>query len=295
MARSAPPPLRPDSRLRHRLDDRSRGRNDRARGRHGREERRRLRHEPALRRFVRHARRARASKLQNAADAAARAALSRVASGAHARPRHARTSPGWRIRPAAAFWIEGFHKAIDGDDGPEGRIVVLLEGSEALLERATRDLRSALGRAGVPETRVVDAGARESFERVVDAYIACLGERSVTYRLYPFPHESERCALRSARRSPRRFELRTETIVDVMNGDVVLRVSELDARAFGAKIENFDDALHELEPRAQVVASKHPSSPISARLGRGARGDRADARAQSALRSQPHAEPRPLR
>jgi glycolate oxidase FAD binding subunit len=160
------------------------------------------------------------------------------------------------IRPAAAFWIEGFHKAIDGDDGPEGRIIVLLEGSEALLERATRDLRSTLGRAGVPETRVIDAGARESFERIVDAYVACLGERSVTYRLYPVPQESERSALRLSELALR-FDLRTETIVDVMNGDVVLRVSSSQARVFGGRIENFDDALHELEPRAQVVASRH--------------------------------------
>jgi FAD linked oxidases, C-terminal domain len=56
----------------------------------------------------------------------------------------------------------------------------------------------------------------------------------------------------------RRFELRTDTILDVMNGDVVLRVSDLNTRALGAKIESFDDALHELEPNAQVVAGKHP-------------------------------------
>ena len=160
------------------------------------------------------------------------------------------------IRPAAAFWVDGFHHAIDGDEGPEGRLLVLLEGSDALLERATLELRSALGRAGVPETRVVEAGAREAFDRVVDTYVACLGERSVTYRLYPFVRDSERCAL-SLHELARRFELRSETIVDVMNGDVVLRVSDLDSHAFGAKIESFDDELHELEPRAQVVASNH--------------------------------------
>lgn len=162
-----------------------------------------------------------------------------------------------RIAPAAAFWIEGFHHAIDGDEGPEGRIFALFEGSEALLERAALELRSALGRAGVPETRVVEAGARESFERVVDAYIACLGERSVTYRLYSVAQESERCAL-SLHELARRFELRSETIVDVINGDVVLRVSDFDVHAFGAKIESFDDALHAAQPRAQVVASQHP-------------------------------------
>jgi glycolate oxidase FAD binding subunit len=158
--------------------------------------------------------------------------------------------------PAAAFWIDGFHNTIDGDDGPEGRVVVLLEGGE-VLERATRELRSTLGRAGIPETRVADAGARESFQRVVDAYIACLGERSVTYRLASFPQEAEQRVLRSHELA-RRFELRTDTLVDIMNGDIVLRVSDLDSRALGAKIEGFDDAFHEIEPRAQVIASNHP-------------------------------------
>lgn len=164
------------------------------------------------------------------------------------------------LRPAAAFWVTGFANAIDGEDGPEGRIVVSVEGSDALLERATRDLRSALGRAGVPETHVVDAGAREAFERVVDAYTACLGERSTTYRLFPSTAQSEQCVL-ALQELAGRFGLRGESIVDVMNGDVVLRVSGLDARALGAKIENFDDALHDAEPHAQVVAGKHSHRP----------------------------------
>jgi glycolate oxidase FAD binding subunit len=164
------------------------------------------------------------------------------------------------IRPAAAFWVTGFNNAIDGEDGPEGRIVVSVEGSDALVERATRDLRSWLGRAGVPETHVLDAGAREAFERVVDAYVACLGERSITYRLFPLPECSAPCAL-SLHELAGRFGLRAESIVDVMNGDVVLRVSDLDARALGSKIENFDDALHDAEPHAQVVGGNHSHRP----------------------------------
>ncbi len=161
------------------------------------------------------------------------------------------------IRPSAAFWIDGFHQAVDGDDGDEGRVVVLLEGSDAVLERATRDLRSALGRAGVPETRVVDAGARESFQRTVDAYVATLGERSITYRLFQFPDQAERAAV-SMGDLARRFELRCESITDVMNGDVIVRVSDLDTRALGSKIERFDEALHDRHPRAQVIAGEHP-------------------------------------
>jgi FAD/FMN-containing dehydrogenase len=47
----------------------------------------------------------------------------------------------------------------------------------------------------------------------------------------------------------------------VMNGDVIARISDLDMRAFGSKIETFDDALHEIEPGAQVIAGAHPHRP----------------------------------
>jgi glycolate oxidase FAD binding subunit len=161
------------------------------------------------------------------------------------------------IRPSAAFWIDGFHNSIDGEDGDEGRIFALLEGSEALLERATRDLRSALGRAGVPDTRVIDAGARESFERIVDAYVAVLGERSISYRVLGAPDSSANRAL-AVHDLAARSELRCETIVDALNGDVVARVSDLDSRALGAKIESFDEALHAAEPQAIVLAGQHP-------------------------------------
>jgi glycolate oxidase FAD binding subunit len=165
------------------------------------------------------------------------------------------------VMPAAAFWIDGFRGTVDGDPGVDGRMIVLLEGSEALVERATRDYRSAFGRAGVPETRVVDAGARESFERVVDAYVANAGERSITYRINAFPDDAyERCSALHA--LARRFELRTDTIVDVMNGDVILRVSDLDSHALAAKIEMFDDALHDAEPAALVIAGRHPSRAL---------------------------------
>ncbi|MBV9233491.1 MAG: FAD-binding protein, partial [Candidatus Eremiobacteraeota bacterium] len=161
------------------------------------------------------------------------------------------------IPPAAALWIRGFYHSIDGEDGDDGRVAVLLEGSAAVLERATRDLRSALGRAGVPSTHVIDAGAREAFQRIVDAYVAALGERSVTYRIHKLVQESEKTALAVCELTAR-FGLRFEVILDIMNGDVVVRASDLDTRLLGGKLENFDDALHEIEPRAQVIACAHP-------------------------------------
>jgi len=53
-----------------------------------------------------------------------------------------------------------------------------------------------------------------------------------------------------------RFELRCETIVDVNNGDAIVRVSDLDSRAIGAKIEMFDDALHDIALCEAVVAAR---------------------------------------
>lgn len=165
-----------------------------------------------------------------------------------------------RTPPAAAFWIDGFRRSISGDDGDDGRIVALFEGSGAFLERAALEVRSALGRAGVPETVVADAGAREAFERVVDAYIACLGERSVTYRVYGLASDAVERA-RELQGLALSFKLKSEAIVDLMNGDVVLRVRARDAQTLGAIVESFDDALHQVEPFALVIASNHPHRP----------------------------------
>ncbi|MBV8638850.1 MAG: FAD-binding oxidoreductase [Candidatus Eremiobacteraeota bacterium] len=173
---------------------------------------------------------------------------------------------GLTVTPAAAFWIDGFKTAVDGEDGAEGRLFVLLEGSESVVDRGTRDLRAAMGRAGVPETRIVDAGARESFERIVDAYIACVGERSITYRIPAFTDDAI-SRVHGMRAIAARFELRTDALIDVMNGDIIFRVSDLDAHALGAKIEMFDDALHDEEPQALVIAGQHPSRALLAVWG----------------------------
>ena len=182
------------------------------------------------------------------------------------RPRAIELLAGLSVVPSAAFWIEGFKTAIDGEDGGEGRLFVLIEGSDAVVERGTRDLRAAMGRAGVAETRILDAGARESFERVVDAYIACVGERSITYRIPAFPDDAI-SRVHAMRAISARFELRTDALVDVMNGDIIFRVSDLDAHALGAKIEMFDDALHDEEPQALVIAGNHPSRALLAVWG----------------------------
>ncbi|HET9030891.1 MAG TPA: FAD-binding oxidoreductase [Candidatus Aquilonibacter sp.] len=175
------------------------------------------------------------------------------------------------VTPAAAFWVDGFKNAIDGDEGAEGRLVVVLEGSAAVVDRGTRDLRAAMGRAGVPETRIIDGGARETFERVVDAYVAPVGERSITYRIAAFPDEAIDRLVRVTQLA-QRFELRHDALIDAMNGDIIVRVSDLDAYALGAKIEMFDDALHDEEPLAMVIAGNHAKRPLLAVWGRETEG-----------------------
>lgn len=175
----------------------------------------------------------------------------------HTRPKTVAQIAALAITPAAAYCIEGFRKTVDGEDGVDGRLYLLLEGSDALVDRATRDLRSVLGRAGIPETTIVDAGAAESYERLVDAQIATLGERSITYRSLGTPAtvEQRATALRDAANS---HELFTDVLLDIMNGEVFVRVSERDSRAFAVKIEACDDEIRTLDPHSVIVAGDAP-------------------------------------
>jgi glycolate oxidase FAD binding subunit len=161
------------------------------------------------------------------------------------------------IEPAAALWIDGYEKEVSGEGGPEGRLFVLLESSNALIERATRDLRSALGKAGVPETKIIDDRAYHLLDSAIDAYISTLSDRSLTYRIPSLPDNAAGLAL-EARDLVRRFALDASVIADVMNGDVVVRASRNDTRDLALKFQVLDDTLHQAQPRARIIAGDHP-------------------------------------
>ncbi|HZZ64173.1 MAG TPA: FAD-binding oxidoreductase [Candidatus Baltobacteraceae bacterium] len=187
--------------------------------------------------------------------AARRALIAKLPQGS--RGRVAELIPQLPVMPAAACCVEGFRKAIDGEDGIDGRIFLLLEGSRHIIDRATREIRSALGRAGVPDTLIVDAGAEKAFERVLDAQIAIVGERSVTYRSSGSAQnvESRAAALRDAANGCSLF---TDVLFDVLNGEVYLRVSERDSRAFAEKIEAADEGITAIDPGRVIVAGDAP-------------------------------------
>ncbi len=124
------------------------------------------------------------------------------------------------LEPAALLLIEGFREA--PPPAPRARLIVLLEGSEQVVERSTRELRSALGSAGVAETRLLDGDdAARAFQSVLDAYVALDGDASVTLLARGLPSEAAARAHRVRAAVPR-----AETIADLRTGDVLVRVRE---------------------------------------------------------------------
>jgi len=158
------------------------------------------------------------------------------------------------IDPAVAVAIQGFRDDIDGRDGPDGRLFFLFEGSRSLVERATRDVRSVLGAAGVPATTLIDAGASQSFARLVDAYTLRVGDRSVTYRCSGLPSDLFVRGKTFAHLA-RSHALDLERIEDMRTGDVIARLTTPVSGQLEERIVAFDAALHGATPRAQVLSA----------------------------------------
>jgi len=157
-------------------------------------------------------------------------------------------------QPAAALIVRGFAKSIAGADGADGRVLVLLEGSQHGVDAATRELRSALGAAGVPETQLIDREAGDAFARVIDAYVESLGSRSVTYRSGGLPDEATP-RLDAFARVARANKLAVETIEDLCSGDVIARVSARLVGELAERAVSFDGARRTALFGARVVAA----------------------------------------
>jgi glycolate oxidase FAD binding subunit len=165
------------------------------------------------------------------------------------------------VEPTAALIVRGFTSEIDGRDGIDGRVFVLFEGSARAIDRATRELRSALGSAGVPETRLIDRDVDAAFARVLDAYVAQLGDRSATFRSPGFPSDTgERFErfLHAARAS----EMLLETIEDVRTGDAIARVSTPLTADFPERLRTFERERRETLREARVLAAPRVARSI---------------------------------
>jgi glycolate oxidase FAD binding subunit len=158
------------------------------------------------------------------------------------------------VEPVASLIVRGFAGEIEGRDGVDGRMLLLFEGSERLVERATRELRSALGSAGVPETRLIDFGAAAAYASVLDAYVKALPQGSATYRSNGLPSDAHQ-RLDAFARVARVNELDLESIEDTRTGDVIARLSAEPAQAFAERIVAFDGERRTALAQARVIVS----------------------------------------
>jgi glycolate oxidase FAD binding subunit len=179
---------------------------------------------------------------------------------------------GLRTEPAATLFVRGYAKEIDGTDGLDGRLFILFEGSQTLVDRATRELRSALGAAGVPATSILDANAHRAYQRTLDACVATIAERSLTVRSPGLP---DNAPMRHASLESLAHEhgLTLDAIADVRTGDVVARFVAADAAAMSylaaALVEGVRDRLSgvtivagDLQLRAGIDAWAAPPPSI---------------------------------
>lgn len=156
------------------------------------------------------------------------------------------------IEPVAALAVAGFRSEIEGHDGVDGRLFVMFEGTASTVNHAVRDLRSALGSAGVPATTVLGEEGGRVYQQILDAYVSRLGNRTATYRSLG-PPSSVVARAESMARFARAQELEVEALLDLRCGDAILRVSSRLATQFAARLVAFDDALAGVLPNVRVL------------------------------------------
>lgn len=104
-------------------------------------------------------------------------------------------------------------------DGVTRRFYALFEGGAATVERGIRDLRSALGAAGVAETRLLaDDAAEAAYQAVLDTAVAPFPTTALVVRIVGLP--SDALAIEAAVRAAA-GALPCATLTDVRNGDVI--------------------------------------------------------------------------
>lgn len=164
--------------------------------------------------------------------------------------------PGLAIEPAAALVIDGFFERAPRVRDEDSRLLVLFEGSTAVIDRATRDLRSVLGKCGVAETLLFDgADAASVLQDAIDAYVEPVEDRSITYRSTGRPstvweRTMDACSL------VRAGGARCDFIADVCTGDAIVRIAGPTADDIAAVMPQLDAQLRAGVPGLRVLAGE---------------------------------------
>jgi len=160
------------------------------------------------------------------------------------------------IEPAAALVMRGFAGNTPRVRDEDVRLIVLFEGSEATVDRATRELRSHLGAAGIAQTRLYDgADAERAFQATIDATIEPLADRSVTYRARGLP-TAARTRMDTACAHVERLGLDADAIADLRTGDVYVRVAGATRDGLETRLADADAALRRVLSHATLLAGE---------------------------------------
>ncbi|HXP93706.1 MAG TPA: FAD-binding oxidoreductase [Candidatus Binatia bacterium] len=157
------------------------------------------------------------------------------------------------VEPTAMLFVRGFHREIDGSDGLDGRLFVLYEGSQAVVDRATRELRSALGAAGVPGTSILDSNAQRAYQRTIDACTSSIAQRSLTLRSQGLP-DNALVRYATMESIAEEHHLALDVIVDARTGDVFARFLASGAEAMPYVAEELVDGARERLSGLVVIA-----------------------------------------
>lgn len=158
------------------------------------------------------------------------------------------------IEPTAALVVDGFIEHVPRVAAEAARLLVLFEGSTAVIDRATRDLRSALGRCGIAETALLDGdAAATALQATIDAYIEPLDDRSITYRSTGVPstvwaRTAAACSI------VRGCGARYDVITDICTGDAIVRFAGTSLRHTADVLIETDAQLRAALPGITVLA-----------------------------------------
>jgi glycolate oxidase FAD binding subunit len=158
------------------------------------------------------------------------------------------------VEPTAALVVDGFFDRVLRVSAEDSRLLVLFEGSSAVIDRATRDLRSLLGKCGIAETLVLDGtAAAGALQETIDAYIEPLDDRSITYRSTGLPstvwaRTRSACGIVSACRG--RFDF----IADLCTGDAMVRLAGTSPEHAAGILSEADAELRRELPGVTVLA-----------------------------------------
>ena len=160
------------------------------------------------------------------------------------------------IEPAAALVVRGFFGSTPRVNDEVSRLVVLFEGSAASVERATRELRSHLGAAGIGQTILHEGrAAGQALQALVDATIEPLADRSVTYRARGLPTDAW-MRMDTVRARIEDLGLDADTIADLRTGDAFVRVAAAARETLESMLIEADAVVRHVLSRAALLAGE---------------------------------------